>query len=275
MTIKAFKITPEADIPIDSNASTLDGMTRELSEGYYTTFTTLAQGTRVLGLQAHLHRIYSPANEHGITPAVNETCLRKRLARLVKENLPKESRVRLVLTKEAGEIYIGIQPFEPLPVSVYSKGVRVITSEISRKDPRIKDTAFISESILQRNLLKRELFEILLVRNGQILEGMTSNFYAIKGKRLVTARQGILLGVTRKAILRLAKGLGMSIEYRPPRVKEKFDEAFLTSSSRGVVPIVSIDDVPVGEGGVGAWAKALSKAYQDYVRERSESLIDI
>ena len=161
MSIKVFKTTHETDLPVNSSAATLDEMTRVLPEGYYTTFTTLAQGTRVMGLQAHLHRIYSPAIENGITPSINETALRKRLSRIVKENLPKESRARLILTKEAGEIYIGIQPFEPLPASVYSKGVHVITAEITRKDPRIKDTAFILESNSQRKLLNRDVFEIL------------------------------------------------------------------------------------------------------------------
>jgi len=64
----------------------------------------------------------------------------------------------------------------------------------------------------------------------------------------------------------------MSIRYRAPRVDENFAEAFLTSSSRGVVPIISIDGIGVGEGRVGAWTKRLSLAYQAYVEERSESL---
>jgi branched-chain amino acid aminotransferase len=91
---------------------------------------------------------------------------------------------------------------------------------------------------------------------------------------LITAQDGILLGVTRHAILRLARGQGMSIDYRAPKVNEKFDEAFLTSSSRGVVPIVSIDNKSVGQGRVGKWTQMLSEAYQAYVEERSEKIIE-
>ena len=65
----------------------------------------------------------------------------------------------------------------------------------------------------------------------------------------------------------------MSIHYHAPRVDDVFAEAFLTSSSRGIVPIVSIDDSRVGEGTVGAWTSRLMNAYQAYVEERSESLI--
>jgi branched-chain amino acid aminotransferase len=104
---------------------------------------------------------------------------------------------------------------------------------------------------------------------------MTSNFYAIKkGKTLITAQSGILLGVTRRVILRLARGQGISIEYRAPKLSEYFSEAFLTSSSRGVAPIVFIDNKPVGQGRVGKWTQMLSKAYQAYVKERSEKIVE-
>jgi branched-subunit amino acid aminotransferase/4-amino-4-deoxychorismate lyase len=179
----------------------------------------------------------------------------------------------------------------------------VITSSISRTDPRIKDTSFISKSNEQRKLLNKDVFEILLTRNGKVLEGMTSNFYVIArpaGAKqsptrrtsllrqeehpprndmvLVTAQRGILLGVTRKAVLKLAKEQGMTIEYRAPLLNEKFNEAFLTSSSRGVVPIVSIDNKSVGQGRrrtepvevVGKWTKKLISAYREYIMNKSE-----
>lgn len=273
MDIKALQVKSDRNILLDINASSLDGMTGQLSQGFYTTFSTLAQGTKVLGLKSHLERLYKPSKELGLHPPVNETELCRRIAILVKENLPHESRVRLILTKDKGELYIGIQSFEPLPEIVYTKGVKVISTETARQDPRIKDTGFISSSAEQRKLLSKDVFEILLTKDGKILEGMTSNFYAIKGKTVVTAQRGILLGVTRKAVLRIARGQGMSIEYRSPKLNEKFDEAFLTSSSRGVVPIVSIDGKPVGQGSVGKWSKILSKAYQAYVMERSERIV--
>jgi branched-subunit amino acid aminotransferase/4-amino-4-deoxychorismate lyase len=302
MTITCHQLTPGGIIPLGISASTLDDMTRELPQGFYTTFTTLARGTKVLGLRDHLRRLYLPARELNLTPAVDEKTLRECVTALVKENLPGESRVRLILTKDGGEVFAGIQPFIPPPRAVYENGVRVVTTELARHDPRIKDTNFIAESLAQRRLLGGDIFEVLLTRNGKILEGMTSNFYVIKHviasrqakqsqpsnrgllrrfaprndmATLITARQGILPGVTRNVVLQLAKGEGIQIEYRPPRVapREDFDEAFLTSSSRGVVPVVQIDERAVGEGRAGAWTKALGKAYQAYVEERSEPIV--
>ena len=261
-------------MPIQTQAKTLDEMTRDLPQGFYTTFSTLSKGTKVLGFHAHLKRLYIPAMEHGLEPSVDQPTLQTKIAELAIINLPMESRIRLILTKDDGAIYIGIQPFEPLPKLIYENGVRVVTAELMRQSPRVKDTGFISSSIEERKHIGRDVFEVLLSKNGKILEGMTSNFYAIKEKKLITAQNGILLGVTRRAILKLARGQGMSIEYRSPRISEEFDEAFLTSSSRGVVPIVFIDNRPVGQGRVGKWTRILSKAYQAYVEERSEKLVE-
>lgn len=273
MTIKTFRIHPNGNFLIPNPASTLDLITGSLPEGFYTTFSTLSHGTRVLGLQAHLDRLYHPAKEAHLHPSVTETVLRDRIADIVKDNLPHESRVRLILSKDSGEVFVLAQFFKSLPDNVYTDGVHVITSTVERSDPRIKGTDFITKSAEQRKLVGKEVFEILLTHNGKILEGMTSNFYGIKGSTLITAQKGILLGVTRRAVLRIARGQGMSIEYRSPLVAEKFTEAFLTSSSRGVVPIVSIDEEPVGQGRVGVWAKTLLKAYQAYVEERSEKIV--
>jgi len=300
MNILAFKMDPTGNIQIQTQAKTLDEMTRELPQGFYTTFSTLSDGTKVLGFHAHLQRLYVPALAQGLAPSVDEPTLRIRIAEFAKVNLPKESRIRLILTKNDGAVYVGIQPFTPLSKQIYENGVIVVTAELAREAPRVKDTGFISSSTEQRKQLGKDVFEILLTKNGNILEGMTSNFYAIKhvvpkaadqppvhgmgllrreehpprNDILITAQDGILLGVTRHVILRLARGEGMSIEYRAPKVNEKFDEAFLTSSSRGVVPIVSIDNKLVGQGRVGKWTQMLSKAYQAYVEERSEKIIE-
>jgi len=274
MSIIAFQITRTRNIPIQTQAKTLDEITRELPQGFYTTFTTLCAGTKVLGLHMHLQRLYVPAMEQGIDPSVDEPALRKRIAELAKMKLPKESRMRLILAKDNGIIYIVIQSFEPHSKQIYTNGVKVVTAELARQAPRVKDTGFISSSISQRRQVGRDVFEVLLTKDGKILEGMTSNFYAIKGKTLVTAQRGILLGVTRRVILRLARGQGMSIRvaYRAPSVNEKFDEAFLTSSSRGVVPIISIDNESVGQGRVGRFTKQLSAAYDAYVLAKAESI---
>ena len=321
MSLAAFRLSARRLIPIvvrngipqdDDSAGchpapqnySPDELTRRLPRGLYTTFSTNHNGTRVLGLTAHLDRLYVPALD--VNPSASRADLRLALAKLALDSAPGESRFRLLLSASDGTVIVIVQPFTPLAKEIYERGVKVVTADLVRHDPRLKDSGFITESQSVRTRVGGDIFEVLLTRGGKIYEGMTSNFYAILSSviardeaifsrgsgllrreeypprndgvlsndgALVTARTGILLGVTRRAVLRLARGQGMDIVYSAPRLDENFAEAFLTSSSRGVVPIISIDGREVGEGTVGVWTKRLINAYQAYVEERSESLI--
>jgi len=268
MDIRFYRIRSTNLEELPSPGSTLDGITASLPPGVYTTFSTLAHGTKVLGLSQHLQRLYIPSVAK---PSVNESELRERISQVAKINLPKEARVRLVLVKETGEMYIAIQPFTPLSRSFYENGVHVITSDMERQDPRIKGTDFIIQSLEQRKQIAGDVFEILLTKRGGILEGMTSNFYAVKHPNIiVTAGNGILEGVTRNTLLQIAKEQGLPVEYRSPEIGENFTEAFLTSSSRGVVPIIRIDESTIGDGRPGGITMQLSAGYESYVQEKAE-----
>jgi branched-chain amino acid aminotransferase len=260
----------EINFPDTSN---LDAITRQLPQGYYSTFRTFDGGKRVLGLQAHLRRIYQPASLKEILPPVPATVLRRQLADLL-QDYPADVRVRLVMT-EMGQIYIMLTALILLPEEIYSNGVKAITADVQRQTPRLKSTSFISASESTRTLIaSSEIFEALLVCNNFILEGMTSNFFYIKDGSLGTARRDILLGVTRRTVLRVARGSGFSIVYRPMKREQvpALNEAFLTSSSRGIVPIVQIGDVTVGEGIPGPTTKKLMNGYTSYVMHHAERI---
>ncbi len=259
--------------------SSLDAITRQLPDGYYSTFRTYDGCRRVLGLSAHLQRL----------PNLDASLLRRQLAQLLKPFRSNEARVRLMETKQ-GELYISIEPLKTLPREVYEKGVRVETTEIRRESPRLKSTAFIAASDEERkHIAQAGVFEALLVKNGRILEGMTSNFfYALRAERseerslqraqtkrdLYTAQRDILLGVTRKNVIRAAWGRGVDVKYQALNVNQisNIDEAFITSSSRGIVPVIQIDGTVVGEGSPGALTKELSSAYNNYVIQKAERI---
>jgi len=272
--ILAYELTANGEKALDIQAASPDELTRHLPTGFYTTFRTLAGGTKVLGLRAHLDRLYQPAAVQGIQPAVSRAELKRALARLVQRNAPGESRVRLILSASdsPGAVYAILEPFHPLPAEIYQKGVYVISLPLERATPRLKSTTFIERSQPARQLVQGDTFEVLLMRAGRILEGMTSNFFYVKDGKLGTARKDILLGVTRRTVLRVARGSGLDILY--PALKREqvpaLDEAFITSSSRGIVPVVQIDDVTVGEGRPGSVTKKLSIAYDEYVIRHAE-----
>lgn len=272
-TIRVWKLSEEAgavefDMP---DTTSLDAVTRQLPQGFYSTFRTYDGGKRVLGLRAHLERLYQPAEWQQIKPGVPANLLQSLLAKILGE-YPGEARVRVIMTS-AGYIYLVLSHLKSLLVEVYSQGVKVATTDVQRQNPRLKSTAFISASESTRaQIAGSDIFEALIVRNKFILEGITSNFFYIKDKKLGTAREGILLGVTRGTVLRVARGSGFRIVYRALKREQVPDlsEAFITSSSRGIVPVIQIDNMPVGDGRPGSMTKRLSKAYDEYVIRHAE-----
>ena len=201
---------------------------------------------------------------------------------------PDEARVRVMLTYD-GQLYISIEPLIPLPKTVYENGVRVVTTGIQRRNPRTKSTTFVAISADERRrIVRTETFEALLVKKGLILEGMTSNFFYIipeqNNKRMsqraqtkreiCTAQRDVLLGVTRRTVIRVARSQGLEVRFSPLKLDQlsAVNEAFITSSSRGIVPVIQIDDMTVGQGKVGEVTKQLSAAYETYVAQKAERI---
>lgn len=278
MTIVAFSVNTGSvlqELKLPSYINSLDDTSRALPQGVYSTFRTVASGRKVLGLKAHFKRLYDPSKELGVTPTITSEGLRLVLRKLLANYQTSEARVRicLSLTDQPGQVFVIVEPLKLLGDDVYKKGVRVIISMIERTDPRIKSTGFIQKSSPERSLLMGQgVFEALMVHNGQIFEGFTSNFYALTGNKIITARQGILLGVTRKAILRLTRSIGVPIDYRALRLDELplIDEAFISSSSRGVVPVVKINGILIGQGRPGPFTLKIQNLYEQYIQEKAE-----
>lgn len=274
----AWKITEASSQPISVTGSDFDSITLNLPAGLYTTFRTYDKRRKVPGLSGHLDRLYEPAAREEIPVVRSRAALRAMLAELLKILAPDEARVRLVLdttTPERGTLYVLAQPIVPLPAEIYQDGVRVTLSSIQRDKPALKRTTFISESSNERREMSRDVFEILITHNGRILEGMTSNFFHVRDGALHTAGQEVLSGITRRIVVRLAKEMGIKVGYRSLRVDEilQISEAFITSSSRGVVPVVQIGRKRVGNGMVGEITRQLSARYEARIGELSESIV--
>jgi D-alanine transaminase len=106
-----------------------------------------------------------------------------------------------------------------------------------------------------------------MVEDGHVTEGTSNNAYIVKGDTIVTRHLGeeILHGITRAAVLRMAREAQMKVEERPFTVAEAMgaDEAFVTSASAFVTPVVRIDGEPVGTGEPGRVARRLRDIYID------------
>jgi branched-chain amino acid aminotransferase len=275
--IKLYTLTPAPQELTLPDMSSLDAISRQVPDGLYSTFRTFAGRERVLDLEHHLRRLYDPLTALAVQAEVSAPALRAALRALLRDFGPGEARVRISLAtaETPGRVFVMLEPLALLDETVYQRGVRVVLSQAERQNPRLKTTAFIGKSEGERKaILQSGFFEALMVHRGRILEGLTSNFYAVKAGKILTARRDILLGVTRRAVLRVVRLNGLEIEYRPLRVTELPDisEAFITSSSRGVVPVVEIDGQPVGTGRVGSTAQTLRQGYDAYVLRKAERI---
>jgi branched-chain amino acid aminotransferase len=260
--IQAYKITRSDSQQLDFDLPDFDSITTALPSGLYTTFRTYSERTKVVGLRAHLDRLYLPAKVQGIVPAIRrQDDLRQTLAELLGRFDAPEARVRLILDvkQEPGTIYVLLQPMKLLPPEIYREGVSVEISKSSRKKPSLKQTAYISESAFDRTRVGGGVFEILLTSKGRILEGITSNFFYVLNGVLCTAGRGVLIGVTRQTVLALAKKNEIEISYKALPLNDipLVDESFLTSSSRGLVPVVRVDGQLIEDGTVGDMTRKL------------------
>jgi branched-chain amino acid aminotransferase len=265
------------ELPIYENEKSLDDISRKLPQGLYSTFRTYGGGRLVIGLKAHFDRLFGPALDNNIIPSISDHGLRTKLRELLEAYKPGEARVRICMdiTENSGQVYIIVEKLRLIDEDVYKNGINVVTSHVERVNPRLKTTSFIQKSETERKYLTdNNVYEGIIVQNNRLLEGLTSNFYSVKNLQIITAQKSILLGVTRRTILKIIRAEAIPIEYRALRIDEisGIQEAFITSSSRGVVPVVSIDGTQVGEGIPGSIAKKLRVKYEDYVLLKAEAI---
>ena len=192
-----------------------------------------------------------------------------------------EHRVRITITRGPGDvspdpescdapsIIIFATPMADLPAPVYEKGVDVIVSSFyrSRQLGDAKTGNLLRSVLAMREAKAAGAFEaITLTSDGRISDGITSNIYLIQGSTLLTPSResGILEGITRGVVLDLAKRAQMTVVEGVLDLTEidKSDELFLTSSTRGVVPIVRVAGKPVGSGVPGPVTRRLMEAYR-------------
>jgi branched-chain amino acid aminotransferase len=110
---------------------------------------------------------------------------------------------------------------------------------------------------------------LLTDAGGNVVEGPGFNVFAVKDAKLITPREGVLEGVTRRTVIEMAATLGIPVEVRalPAAELRAADEAFLSSSGGGVLPIARVDGRPVGTGEPGLVTRKLLETYWAWHRD--------
>jgi branched-chain amino acid aminotransferase len=195
-----------------------------------------------------------------------------------------ERYIRVVMTRGAGEIGLDpalaqgpvalviVLPLSGPPASAYRDGVAAVVAGVRRAapdaiDPSAKTGAHLPNVLAVREARAAGAHEALLLdAGGFVTEGSSSNVFAVRGGVLRTPplAAGILEGVTRGVVLRLARGLGLRAEEVPllPEELEGADEVFITSTVREILPVTRLGTHVVGSGRPGPVTLRLHGAFR-------------
>lgn len=252
-------ITDFADLPPDS---------------LYSSFRTFG-GNKFLYLEEHLARTRRSVARMG-WPPLDEPLLRRAIATACISGMD-DVRVRYDYWKNQ-RLTLALIPFAPPLASVYSDGVHAqVATGVHRHDPLDKTAVFAQTraAYLQAHT-DESVYEYLLSDGDAIFEGFTSNFYGVRDGVLYTASDGVLEGITRRIILELLPNLNIPLRLEAVKLTDlpALDEAAMSSSSRGLLPIVRINDQPISDGRPGPITRQLIHAYNAFVAQTIRKAID-
>ncbi|MFN8492727.1 MAG: aminotransferase class IV [Caldilineaceae bacterium] len=272
----AITNTGPQSLPVPPTATELADLVHGLPLGVYSAFRTF-EHNKFLYLEDHLARTVRSMQMLGWDYTLDEVTLRQGLDAVCTAAPWPETRVRIDVLAEPAQalgtdsrVLLGLMPFEPLPATLYATGVTVgFTEGLARSQPLIKTAAFV-EMRKGFTVGAPTMYERLMTNaQQQILEGFSANFYAVRQGVIRTAGAGVLEGITRKIILDLIVKLGMPLQLEAVHVNElpALTEAAISSSSRGLLPVVNIAGQTIGDGRPGPLFTRLSKAYDCFVAQ--------
>lgn len=269
-------LTRDGLLPAPYTADSLaDAAAHEPHDGVYTVTNTY-QRTKVLRLTAHLDRMEDSARRAGIPLTLERARLRAALREMILSVEWGDVRFRVTVGKDAPDTFIlTLEPFHPLSAAFLARGVRVITAPNSaRHNAAAKTTDWMHDRSRLQAAMPEGIYDtILMDADGHLLEGLAANFYAVIDGTLYTAGEGVLPGIAQQLTLAVAPAI-LPVQRRAPHINDvpRVQEAFITSSSRGIVPVVEIDGHTLGDGTPGTFTRRLREAYQRALESQLEEL---
>ncbi|MBU6505989.1 MAG: D-amino-acid transaminase [Alphaproteobacteria bacterium] len=234
----------------------------------------------------HLARLHRSLGELRIAPPMSDAALKAVMRETVRRNRVVDGIIYIQITRGAAPRDFSFPPGarpslimtartqRPLDPKIIERGVRVVTvPDIRWARPDIKSVALLPNALGKQHAREAGAYEAWQVdRDGNVTEGTSSNAWIVTAKDEIVTRQAdhaILNGVTRLGVLKVAGDAGLKLVERPFSVDEAkaAREAFLTSTTNFVVPIVRIDDATVGEGKPGEVARRLRALYTSFALE--------
>ncbi|MBI2917480.1 MAG: aminotransferase class IV [Chloroflexi bacterium] len=248
---------------------------------------------RLFRLDRHLRRLRESARILGIEGLPPEAKLSQAAHTVIEANSLAEARLRISVSLGPGEItpdppangeptvFVAARPFSPPASQVYDAGYSaVIFPERVGGTPTLaqhKTTNYLLYVLARRHARAEGAQEALLVNtDGQLLEASTANLFLVAEGQVMTApvSEGVLAGITREAVLELSGALGIKASEvaLPVEALQMVEEAFLTSSLLGIMPLTRVAGQPIGHGKPGSVTLQLMRTYDLLVKRETGAL---
>ena len=238
--------------------------------------------------QAHLGRLARSLSELGMDWPCSAQEITRLQQQLVKKNGVGEGTVYLQVTRGVAPrdfaypksprstlvIFSSTRPLVDNPAAI--KGIKVVTTPDIRWGRRdIKTVSLLAASMAKQSALDQGADDAWFEEGGVITEGTSNNAFIVDAEGNIITRQvghKILAGITRSSVLALCQSEQYNLIERPFTVYEaqKASEAFVTSASTFVLPVVSINGYTIGSGEPGPTAKRLRDIYIDFAKRTAE-----
>jgi branched-chain amino acid aminotransferase len=245
----------------------------------------------IFKLQEHLDRLYESAKSVKIDIPLNKKELGQIVVDLLKRNKLANSYVRMIISRGAGKM--GVDPrnctsptiviiTEPRDLLFGTKGISAIVSSVRRTsistlDPRIKTLNYMNNIMAKMEAIEGGVEEaIMLNEQGYVAETSTENIFIVKGNVIVTpdTSTGILRGITRDAMISIAKELGYQVEERSITIHEVYnaDEAFVTGTAAESVPLIKVSGRVIGDGKAGPVFTKIADNYRKVIHDPKQGM---
>ncbi len=227
----------------------------------------------------HLERLRASAGHLGLTVPASDHEIASAIEELLALNGHTEATVRLVLTGGESPDGMGFDPATPTffilthelhepPAEVYELGGKLVTEEHRREAPLAKTTNYLTMLRHKPRLAEEGALDLLYHGDGRLYEAASASFYVVRDGVILAPKDEVLRGTVGEWVLERAAGR-FPIEYAEVPIDDCFsaDEAFLTSTTRGVVPIVALDEARIGDGRPGPITRELMALWREGIQQ--------
>ncbi len=248
-----------------------------------------AYNGRIFRLKEHIDRLYDSAKAIMLEIPVSKEEMMEICAKSCRENNLRDAYIRLVVSRGVGDL--GLDPrkckgnativciadaIQLYPEEFYENGLKVITAATRRNygevlPPQIKSCNYLPNIMAKIEAITAGVLEaVCMTREGYVAECTGDNIFIVKNGVIVTPPTfvGILVGITRNAIMEIARDLGYEVKEEVFTRYDLYtaDEVFLTGTAAEVVGVVEIDSRTIGDGKPGPITKKLREEFMKLVR---------